>query len=104
MGLFSFLRLGSGKIKNALKKGAIIVDVRTPQEYDRGHIPEAFNIPVDRIKVSIERIKASKLPVIVCCNSGERSATALQYLKAAGIKEAYNGGNWQNVLKIIESL
>ena len=75
MGLFSFLRLGSGKIKNALQKGAIIIDVRTAQEYDRGHIPDAFNIPVDRIKVSIERIKASKLPVVVCCNTGERSST-----------------------------
>jgi phage shock protein E len=104
MGLFSFLRPGSGKIKNALRKGAIIIDVRTPQEYDRGHIPDAFNIPVDRIKVSIERIKASRLPVIVCCNSGDRSSTALQYLKAAGVKEVYNGGNWQQVLKIIESL
>lgn len=104
MGLFSFLRPGSGKIKNALRKGAIIIDVRTPQEYDRGHIPDAFNIPVDRIKVSMERIKASKFPVIVCCNSGDRSSTALQYLKAAGVKEVYNGGNWQQVLKIIESL
>jgi len=103
MGLFSFLKLGAGKIKRALEKGAIIIDVRTPQEYDRGHIPDAFNIPVDRIKASIERIKASKLPVIVCCSSGERSSTALKYLKAAGIT-AHNGGSWQNVLKIIESL
>lgn len=104
MGLFSFLNPGSGKIKNALKKGAIIIDVRTAQEYDRGHIPDAFNIPVDRIRVSVERIKAAKLPVVLCCNSGDRSSTALQYLKEAGVKEVYNGGNWEKVLKVMSSL
>ncbi len=104
MGLFSFLNFGNGKIKRALQKGAIIIDVRTPQEFDRGHIPDAFNIPVDRIKVSIERIKSSKMAVVVCCSTGERSSTAMQYLKAGGVKEVHNGGSWQNVLNIIESL
>lgn len=104
MGLLSFFRIGAGKIKGAIQKGAIIIDVRTPQEFDRGHIPDAFNIPVDRIKASTERIKASKLPVVVCCNTGSRSSTALQYLKAAGLKEVYNGGSWEHVLKIMESL
>jgi phage shock protein E len=104
MRLLSLLGLGSGKIKTALRKGAIIIDVRTAVEYDRGHIPDAFNIPVDRINVSIQRIKAAKMPVIVCCNSGARSSTALQLLKIQGVKEVYNGGSWENVLKIIRSL
>jgi phage shock protein E len=104
MGLLSLLGLGSGKIKIALRKGAIIIDVRTAAEYDRGHIPDAFNIPVDRIRVSTQRIKAAKMPVIVCCNSGERSSKALQLLKAQGVKEVYNGGSWENVLKLMKSL
>jgi len=104
MGLLSFLGLGKARIKDALRKGAIIVDVRTGIEYDRGHVPDAFNIPVDRIKASAQRLKESKMPVIVCCNSGERSSTALQYLKAKGLKKVYNGGNWEHLLKIIESL
>ena len=104
MGLFSFLGFGSGKLKNALQKGAIIIDLRTGTEYDRGHVPDAFNIPVDRIKASAERLKEAKRPVIVCCNSGDRSGTAVQQLKAKGVKEVYNGGNWETLLKLIQSL
>lgn len=102
MGLFSFLR--SGKLKNALRKGAIIIDVRTGIEYDRGHVPDAFNIPVDRIKASAARLKEANLPVIVCCNSGYRSSEAVQYLKEKGLKEVYNGGSWEDLLKIMQTL
>jgi rhodanese-related sulfurtransferase len=104
MGFLSFLSFQSGKIKQAIRKGAIIIDVRTAAEYDSGHIPDAFNIPVDRISISIQRIKAANLPVVVCCNSGERSSTALQLLKANGIIEVYNGGNWETLLKLIRRL
>ena len=104
MGLLSLLGPGSGRIKEALRKGAIIIDVRDAAEYDRGHIPDAFNIPVDRITVSIQRIKAEKMPIVVCCNSGERSSAAVQLLKAKGVKEVYNGGNWENVLKLLRNL
>ena len=104
MGLFSLLGLGNGSIKKAIRKGAIIIDVRTAAEYDRGHIPDAFHIPVDRIAISIPRIKAAKIPVIVCCNSGDRSSEALQLLKAKGVKEVYNGGNWEKLLRLIRNI
>lgn len=104
MGILSFLGLGKGPVKNALKRNAIIVDVRTPHEYDKGHIPEAFNIPADRIVSSLERLKAANLPVIVVCNSGARSSIAVQQLRASGIKEVHNGGNWENVLKIMAGM
>ena len=89
-------------LKKHFKKGAIIIDVRTGTEYDRGHVPDAINIPVDRIKANAERLKEAKVPVIVCCNSGDRSATAVQYLKVKGVKEVYNGGNWEKLLKMID--
>lgn len=104
MGLLSFLGLGNGGIKNALKRGATIIDVRTPQEYDQGHIPDAFNIPVDRIKASAERLRTSSSPVIVCCQSGARSGDAMKILKANGVNEVYNGGSWENLLKIIANI
>ena len=44
MGILSVFGFGSGKIKSALRKGALIIDVRTGIEYDRGHVPDAFNI------------------------------------------------------------
>ena len=95
---------GGGKLKSALKKGAIIVDVRTGTEYDRGHVADAFNIPVDRIQVSAERLKAANKPIIVCCNTGERSGIALQHLKAKGLKEVYNAGSWEYLAKLMQGL
>ena len=81
-----------------------MVDVRTGTEYDRGHVPDAFNIPVDRIQISADRLKEAKLPIILCCNTGERSGIALQQLKAKGLKEVYNAGSWEYVVKLMKSL
>ena len=104
MGLLSFLNFGSGSLKSALRKGAIIIDVRTGTEFDRGHVPDAFNIPVDRIRASALRLKETNKPVVLCCNSGERSSTALQILKAKGLKKVYNGGSWETVVKLMQRL
>ena len=101
--MFGFL-FGKNNIKEALKKGAVIIDVRTPHEYDNGKIPRSINIPVDRISVSIERIRSMKKPVIVCCESGMRGNTAKNILKSAGLPEVYNGGSWETVLKMINKL
>ena len=104
MGLLSFLGLGSNNIKNALRRGAIVIDVRTPQEFDRGKVPESINIPVDRIAVNAERIKNMNRPVIFCCASGARSSHAAILMKQKGMKEVYNGGSWYNVIKILKSI
>jgi phage shock protein E len=102
--MFSFFGFGKSKIKDALKKGAAIIDVRTAHEYDRGKVPGSVNIPLDRISVSIERIKEMKKPVIVCCESGVRSGSAKKMLIAAGIEDVYNGGSWETVLKLRNQL
>src|SRR4051812_46932901 len=104
MGFLSFLGLGNSHLKEALKKGAFIIDVRTPNEFDRGHVPDSINIPVDRIPVNSERIKQMKLPVIFCCSTGERSGNATRIMKEKGKKDVYNGGNWENVLRLMKSI
>ena len=101
--MFDFL-FGKNKIKEALKRGAIIVDVRTPHEYDNGRIPGSINIPVDRISASVERIRSMKKPIVLCCNSGTRSSQARDILKSAGVQEVHNGGSWESVLKMINKL
>ena len=101
--MFGFL-FGKNKIKEALKKGAVIIDVRTPHEYDQGKIPGSINIPVDRISSNIGRIKSMNKPVVLCCESGIRASTARSILQHAGIHEVYNGGSWGSVLKKINSL
>ena len=99
MGIFSFLGWGKGPVKKALANGAVVIDVRTANEYDRGRIPGSLNIPVDRIRVSIGRIRELQKPIVLCCSSGERSSKALAILKENGIREVYNGGNWSTIMK-----
>ena len=101
--MFDFL-FGKNKIKEALKNGGVIIDVRTPHEYDSGKIPGSINIPVDRISASVERIRSMKKPIVLCCNSGTRSSQAKDILKSAGVQEVYNGGSWESVLRIINKL
>jgi rhodanese-related sulfurtransferase len=99
--MFGFLfGFGKNKIKEALRNGAVIIDVRSPGEYDRGKVPGSMNIPVDKIRANTERIKSMKKPVVLCCASGARSGIAKQILKASGLSEVYNGGSWESVLKI----
>jgi phage shock protein E len=94
--MFSFLKklFGPGTDFKALKEaGAIIIDVRSPQEFDRGHIQGSKNIPVNIIQREINAIKKLNKPIITVCQSGARSGMAKSALKAAGV-EVYNGGSW----------
>ena len=103
MGILSSLGLGNGKIRAALKKGAVVIDVRNVNEYDQGRIPESVNIPLNRIAASAERIRAMKRPVIFCCSSGTRSRQALSIMKEKGLNDVYNGGSWTHVLKLMRT-
>jgi rhodanese-related sulfurtransferase len=98
MGLLSMLGL-SGKsenIKEFIDKGAVIIDVRTPGEFQGGHIKGSKNIPLNTIGNQIESIKKLNKHVIACCASGMRSAQATSILKSNGI-EAMNGGGWSSL-------
>ena len=100
MGLFSFLGFGNQKLKTALRNGAVIIDVRTAQEFDMGRFPGAINIPVDRIQSSIPRIRGMNKPVICCCSTGARSSQAVALLKKNGLKDVYDGGKWTALLAL----
>lgn len=85
---------GSNNInfKELLDNGAIILDVRTPQEYNQGHIENAVNIPVNTLEANLNKLDKDK-PIITCCQSGTRSAFAEKILNQHGFK-VYNGGSW----------
>ena len=104
MGLLSFFGFGKSSIKAALRKGAIIIDVRNVNEYDQGRVPESINIPINLIPANIERIKGMERPVIFCCATGNRSGKAVSILKATGVKDVQNGGSWMHVLKAVKEL
>lgn len=69
-------------------KNAIILDVRTPEEFSEGHVPDAVNIPLDKLSsAALDKLKKH----YVYCRSGARSEAACDYLKKHGY-EAVNAG------------
>ncbi len=95
--LKSMLGMGpAADYKKLINDGAIIVDVRTPGEYQSGHIKGSINIPVDLIMSKVPELKKKNKAIITCCRSGARSGMAATTLKNAGI-ECYNGGSWDSL-------
>ncbi|WP_424200102.1 rhodanese-like domain-containing protein [Algibacter sp.] len=97
MGLLNLL---FGKKNNMINdfqtRGAIILDVRTANEFSQGAIAGSKNIPLQIINSKISEIKKYNKPVITCCASGMRSGSAALILKNNGI-EAVNGGGWMSL-------
>ncbi|NCI47886.1 rhodanese-like domain-containing protein [Sediminibacterium soli] len=79
--------------KELVANGAQIIDVRTKPEYHTGHIAGSVNIPLQELGASLSRISKDK-PVITCCASGMRSASAKSILRSQGFSEVHNGGGW----------
>ena len=74
----------------------IIIDVRTKEEFEAGHIEGSKNIPVQEILEHVEEIKAIKSPIVFCCASGQRSGMATHYFKEQGV-DCSNGGGWREL-------
>jgi len=77
-----------------VKNGAIILDVRSQSEFASGHIKGSVNISVDTLRNNLAQLKDKNKPIITCCASGMRSASAKSILKANGYTRVYNGGGW----------
>ena len=80
-----------------VKQGAIVLDVRTKGEYMGGHIKGSINISVDTLKNNLGKLKDKNKPIITCCASGMRSASAKSILAANGYTQVYNGGGWSSL-------
>jgi rhodanese-related sulfurtransferase len=84
-------------VEEIIKKDlGTIIDVRSYGEFMGGHVVDSINIALNEIPERLEEIKNLKMPLILCCASGNRSGQAQQLLSQQGI-ECYNGGSWLDV-------
>ena len=92
MGILDFLGFGdkSAQIAEFKEKNAIIIDVRTYEEFAGGHIQNSKNIPLQIIESKINDIKKLNKPVIACCRSGNRSGQACMMMEPYGFKNVIN--------------
>ena len=104
MSLLSILGLGNAKLKEALRRGAIVIDIRTAAEFDRGKVRDSINIPIDRININLKRIVQMNKPIIICSDSDSENERVIDVLKASGVTEIYNGGRWTKIWRMTKSL
>ena len=80
-------------IKNfRAEKRAVLLDVRTRDEYAVGHIEGSRNLPLDEIDRVGDVVENKEIPLYVHCRSGKRSAKAVAYLRGNGYKRVYDIG------------
>ena len=95
MGFFDFFHgpdINRGVEAYRSVPGAVLLDVRTPQEYREGHIPGSRNIPLQSISRAESVIKDKQTPLFVYCYSGSRSAQAVRALQRMGYANVKNLG------------
>lgn len=87
-------------LREIIRKGAMIIDVRSEKEFAQGHIKDSLNIPLEKIASKAEELKKHN-HIVLCCRSGNRSGMAERTLRLKGLKHVTNGGSWTQVSNYI---
>jgi rhodanese-related sulfurtransferase len=96
--LKQFFGIGSkADFAELVRQGAIIIDVRTKDEFVGGHLKRSINIPLNMLSNNLSKFKDKDKPIITCCASGMRSGSAKSILKSNGYTQVYNGGSWNGL-------
>lgn len=85
------------KAKELIEKGATIVDVREPEEYQEWHIPDSISAPFNKFTGFLGELEG-KEPIILVCERGEASR------QAAAMLDAYGGINGDKVYNLKDGL
>lgn len=85
------------KAKEMIANGAVVIDVRTPDEYSGDHLAQATNIPLDQLGsrlADVEKLTGGDKakPVVLHCASGGRAGKAKKQLEEQGYTNVVNGG------------
>lgn len=79
------------ELKRLVANGAILLDVRSPQEYKEGHLEGAISIPEYELKSrSKNELQDKNINIIIYCSSGSRSKKAKKILEKMGYHNVYN--------------
>ncbi|MDC0712125.1 rhodanese-like domain-containing protein [Stigmatella sp. ncwal1] len=80
----------SEKARQLVAAGAVLLDVRTPEEFRQGHPEQALNIPVQELARRLAEVGPPGRQVVVYCAAGGRSAVAAQLLRANGFQDVFD--------------
>lgn len=91
-------------IKELIKNGAIILDVRTTEEYNSGNINGSINIPLNNLNTNLNSLPNKNQPIIIYCAAGARAEQAKQLLTKKGYKNLINAGGYAELYKQLNTL
>lgn len=81
-----------------IRSGALLVDVRTPDEYADGHLEGAINIPHDKVAAYWAEFGEDKSrPIVLYCRSGTRAEIAKKVLEGHGFEDVLNAGSYEDL-------
>jgi phage shock protein E len=93
------------KARDYLRSGALVIDVRSPGEFNAGHLPNAVNLPVDEMDTTLPgRLKdKDRVLLLLYCQSGMRSGMARSRLAGLGYAHAFNLGSYARAARIVST-
>jgi rhodanese-related sulfurtransferase len=95
LNVFGFMKgpdINQGVYEYLRSEGAVLLDVRTPCEYQGAHVPGSVNLPLQSIDSAENILQNKDAPLFVYCHSGARSRQAVQFLKHMGFQNVKNIG------------
>jgi phage shock protein E len=108
VGLIAFMvmrrrgQISKREAASYVKQGAFVVDVRSPREFDAGHLLQALNVPLDELEGALpQRIKDKSRIILVHCRSGLRSKQAKERLQKIGYQNVFVLGSYERAFKIV---
>lgn len=94
--------VSAGAAREHLGHGALVIDVRSPDEFNSGHLPGAINLPLDEIGSRLPpRVPDKNQELMLHCLSGMRSGVARRQLRAMGYTRVFNLGSYHRARKIV---
>jgi phage shock protein E len=84
--------MAATSVKDRIKAGAKIIDVRSPGEFADEAYPGAVNIPLNVLPAKVAELGPKDNPIVLYCASGARSASAARFLKQEGFTDVVNAG------------
>ncbi|MBN8550998.1 MAG: rhodanese-like domain-containing protein [Deltaproteobacteria bacterium] len=78
--------------------GALLLDVRSPEEFAQGHLRDAVNVPHTQVSTVLPRLEPNKnREIVLYCGSGRRASLAQAELQKQGYQQVLNAGSYSNL-------
>jgi phage shock protein E len=89
---FSAVRISGAEARKLVAGGAMLVDVRSPEEFSGGHIEGAVSIPIQELSGRVDELGTKSGEIVLYCQSGSRSAMAKRLLERNGFTNVHDLG------------